>query len=144
VRLPDHHDQAPAPAQGPSDIAERGDRVSEEHRAEAAHGQVEALPRKGVHLRVGTLEGDVAYPLRPGELAGPFDGGRGDVDPERAAVPGQARSLTGRLPAPAADVQDVLAGLDVARPSQHLSLQPHLGVVIDGVSLLSRYFPLRR
>jgi hypothetical protein len=91
-----------------------------------------------MHLRVGALEGDVIYPLGPGELAGPVDDGRRDVDPERAACPGQARGLTGGLPGPASDVQDMLAGLDAQGPAQDLVVQPQFGVVIDEISLDTR------
>ena len=75
-------------------------------------------------LRVGTLEGDVVHSLRPGELAGPLDGGFGDVDPERTACPCQARGLTGCLSEPASDVQDLLVGLYAACPAQYLIVQP--------------------
>ena len=131
VRLPHHHHQPSGRAQRPPDVGERGHGVTEEHRAEPADGQVEALLRKGVDLRVGALEGDVAYPLRLGELAGPLDGGFGDVDPERAAGPRQARGLAGGLPEPASDVQDLLAGLDATCPAQHLIVQPYFGVVAN-------------
>jgi hypothetical protein len=67
----------------------------------------------------------------PGEFAGTLDGGFGDVDPERTTRPRQARGLTGCLPEPAPDVQDMLAGLDAARPPQHLIVQPYFGVVAN-------------
>ena len=117
--LPDHHHQAPGRAHRPPDVGERGHGVIEEHRAEPADGQVEALRREKVDLRVGALEGDVAYLLRPGEFAGALDSRRRDVDAERTACPGHARGLTGALPAPASNVQDVLAGLDAICPAQY-------------------------
>jgi len=104
-------------------------------RTEPADGQVEALLRKGVNLRVGALEGNVARLLALGELAGPLDGGRRDVDPERAACRGHARGRTGRLPAPASDVQDMIAGLDAPCPAHYLMVQPQFGVVVNGTSL---------
>jgi hypothetical protein len=64
--LPDHHDQPPGRAQRSPDVGERGGGIVEEHGAEPADRQVEALVREAVDLRVGTLEGDVAYILRPG------------------------------------------------------------------------------
>jgi hypothetical protein len=76
-----------------------------------------------------------AAPLRLGELAGPLDGRRRDVDPERAACPGHARGLTGRLPAPASDVQDMIVGLDAPCPAQYLMVQPQFGVVVNEASL---------
>jgi hypothetical protein len=85
--------------------------------------------RKAVDLRVGALEGGVAQPLRPGELAGTLDRGRGDVDPERTSRPGRARGLPGRLPGPASDVEDVVAELDGAGPAQYLVMPPQFGVV---------------
>ncbi len=88
-----------------------------------------------MNLRVGALEGNVTHSLRLGELAGPLDGGRGDVDPERAACPGHACGLTGRLPAPASDVQDMIVGLDAPSPAQYLMVQPQFGVVVNGASL---------
>ena len=83
-------------------------------------------------LCVGVLEGDVAEPLGPGELAGALDGGRGDVDPKRAACLGRARGLPGRLPGPAADVQDVVVELDATGPAQHRVVPPQLGVIAAG------------
>ena len=80
--------------------------------------------REAVDLRIGTLEGDVGHSLRPGELAGPLDGGFGDVDPERTASPRETCSLTGCLPEPASDVQDLLVGLNTACSAQHLIVQP--------------------
>ena len=77
--------------------------------------------RIAVDLRVGALEGDVAQPLGPGELAGTVDRGRGDVDPKRAACPGRARGLPRRLPGPASDVEDVVAELD-AQAQRNTSL----------------------
>ena len=131
--LPDHHHQAAGRAQRPPDVGERGDGIVEEHRAEPADRKVEALGRKAVVLRVGAFEGDVAEPLGPGELAGPLDGGCGDVDPERAAGMGRTRGLPGRLPGPASDVEDVVAELDVAGPAQCLVVPLQFGVVATGV-----------
>ncbi len=88
-----------------------------------------------MNLRVGALEGNVARPLRLGELAGPLDSGRRDVDPERAACRGHAPGGTGGLPAPASDVQDMIVGLDAPCPPQYLMVQPQFGVVVNGASL---------
>jgi hypothetical protein len=132
VGLPDHHHQAAGRAQRPPDVGERGDRVVEEHRAEPAEREVEAVGRKAVDLRVGALERDVAKPLRPGEFAGTFDGGRGDVDPERAACLGDARGITGRLPGPTSDVEDVVVRPDATGPAQCFGVQPQFGVVAVG------------
>jgi hypothetical protein len=124
VGLPDHHHQAPSRAQRPPDVGERGDGVVEEHRAEPADRQVEALWRKAVDLRVGMLEGDVAESFRPGQLPGALDRGRRDVHPERTPRPGRARGLSGRLPGPTADVEDVVVELDANRPAQYLVVPP--------------------
>src|SRR5262249_44852364 len=132
VSLPDHHHQAPGRAQRPADVGECGTGVVEEHRAEPADGQVEALVGKPVDLRVGAFEGDVAEPLGPGEFAGALDGGRGDVDAKCAACLGRARGLPGRLPGPAADVEDVVVELNATGPAQHLVVPPQFGVVADG------------
>ena len=123
VGLPHHHHQASGRAQRPPDVSERGHKVVEEHRAEPAHGQVEALLREAVDLRVGALEGNVVHSPRLGELSGPLDGGFGDVDPKRTARPRQARGLAGCLSEPASYVQDLLVGLDAARPPQHLIMK---------------------
>ena len=90
-------------------------------------------------LRVGMLEGDVLHPLGLGEFAGAFDGGFGDVDPERTACPRQARGLTGCLSEPASDVQHMLAGLDAPCPAQHLIVQPYFGVVGNGARPVHGY-----
>jgi hypothetical protein len=84
---------------------------------QACHGA--ALLREAVDLCVGALEGHVAQPLRPGELAGTRDGGCGDVDPERAACLSCARGLSGRLPGPASDVQDMVVEPDATGPAQY-------------------------
>jgi hypothetical protein len=105
-------------------VGEGGGGVVEEHCAEPADRHVEALLRKAVDLRVGTLEGHVVELVCPGELAGTLDRGRGDIDPESAARPGRARGLPGRLPGPAADVEDVVAELDAAGPAQYLVMPP--------------------
>src|SRR6266567_1803175 len=128
----------------PADVGERSHRVGEEHRAEPADRQVETLPRKAVDLRVGLLEGDVAYPLRLGELACPLDGRHGDVDPERTACPGHARDLTGRLPAPATDVKDTLTRLDAICPAQDLVVPPQFIVVVNKTSLRGSRSPRSR
>src|SRR5215471_1717199 len=132
VGLPDHHHQAPGRAQRPADVGERGPWVVEEHRAEPAHRQVEALVRKAVGLRVGEVKGDVAQPLGPGEPAGALDGGRGDVDPKCAPRLGRPRGLAGRLPGPAANVEDVVVELDVKGPAQYLVVPSQFGVVAAG------------
>src|SRR5580704_13489135 len=90
-----------------------------------------------MNLSIGALKGDVVCPLHPGELAGPFDGRRRDVDPERTASPGDSRGFTGCPPAPASDVQHVLAGLDTQRPAKYPVMQPQFGIVIDGPQLTS-------
>jgi hypothetical protein len=132
VGLPDHHHQPPGRAQRLPDVGERGGGIVEEHRAEPADRQVEALLREAVDLRVGSLEGDVAQLPCPGEFTGALDRGRGDVDPERTARLGRARGLPGRLPCPAADVEDVVAELDAAGPAQDLVMPPQLSVVPAG------------
>jgi hypothetical protein len=129
VGLPDHHHQASGWAQRPPDVGERGDGVVEEHRAEPADCQVEAVLRKAVGLRVGMLEGDVAEPLGLGEHAGTLDGGCGDVDPERTACLGCARGLSGRLPGPASNVEDVVVELNATGPAQYFVVSSQLGVV---------------
>ena len=63
------------------------------------------------------------------ELAGTIDHRRGQVDPKRAARCGLARGLPGRLPGPAADVEDMVVELDAYRPAQHLVVPPQFGVV---------------
>jgi hypothetical protein len=87
---------------------------------EPADGQIEAHLRKAVDLRVGAPEGNVVSSLCLGELAGTRDGGRRDVNAERTASLGHASSLTGGLPAPASDVQNMIVGLDAICPAQHL------------------------
>ena len=127
--LPDHHHQAPGRAQCPPDVGERSTGIVEEHRAEPADGQVEALWRKAVDLCVGVLKGGVAQALGLGELTGALDGGGGDVDPKRAACLRGARGLPGRLPGPAADVKDVILGLHASGPAQHLVVPAQFSVV---------------
>jgi hypothetical protein len=133
VGLPDHHYQSAGRAQRPPDVVERGDGVGEEHGAEPADRHVEALLRETINLRVSALEGHVTELLCSGELASTLDRGHGDVDPERNARSGGARGLPRRLPSPAADIEDVVADLDAARPAQDLVMPPQLGIVADGV-----------
>ena len=137
--LPDHHHQAPGRAQRPADVGEGGDGVVEEHRAEPADCQVEALLRKAVDLCVGVLEDDVAEPLGLGQLAGTLDGGCGDVDPERTACLSCARGLSGRLPGPTSDVEDVVVELDATGLAQYLVVPPQFGVVAAGAGRMFAY-----
>jgi hypothetical protein len=132
VGLPDHHHQAPGRAQRPPDVGERGDGVVEEHRAESADCQVEALLRKAVVLCVCVLEGDVVHTFSLGELAGALDCGSGDVDPERTACLGRPRGLSGCLPGPASDVEDVVVRLDATGPAQYMVVPLQFGVVAGG------------
>ena len=87
-------------------------------------------------LCVGVLKGDVAETLGPGERAGSLDRGRGDVDAERTPFPCRARGVTGRLPGPASDVEDVVCELDVYGPAQHLVVPAQFGVVPAGAGRL--------
>ena len=137
--LPDHHHKAAGRAQRPPEVGEGGDGVLEEHRAEPAHCQVEALLRKAVDLCVGVLEDDVAEPLGLGQLAGTLDGGCGDVDPERTACLSCARCLSGRLPGPTSDVEDVVVELDATGLAQYLVVPPQFGVVAAGAGRLFAY-----
>ena len=131
VGLPDHHRQAPGRAQRSPDVDERVDGVVEEHRAEPADRQVEVLLRKGVDLRVGLLEGDVAESFSAGEFPGALDRRRRDVDPERTPCLRRASGLSSRLPGPAADVEDVVVELDANRQAQYLVVPPQFGVEAD-------------
>ena len=63
MRSPHHHDETATGAQRVTDIAERRDRIVEEHRAVATHGDVEVPWLKAVNLRVAMLEPNVAQPL---------------------------------------------------------------------------------
>ena len=85
-----------------------------------------------MNLRVGTLEGGVAEPVGPGKLAGTLDRGRRDVDPERTPGLGGPCGLSGRLPSPAADVEDMVVKLDANGPAQHLVMPPQFSVVASG------------
>ena len=75
----------PSGAQGAGDVAEGGDRVGEEHHAEARGGEVEAAGREGMVLGVAPGEADVAE----GEVAAALLGAReerlGEVEAEDAA-----------------------------------------------------------
>jgi hypothetical protein len=98
-----------------------------------------------VDLRVGALEADVVHPLRPGEFAGPRDGGRGDVDSERAPCPSQAGGLTGRLPGPTSDIEDLVVGSDTTGPAQEFVVSLQFGVVTaEAGSVLARDAAPRR
>ena len=80
VRLPDHHDESRAGPQRTADIAERRDRIGEEHRAVAADRDVEALRQEAEHLRVAVLETHVVQSLGCSERASPHDHRLRDVD----------------------------------------------------------------
>ena len=118
MRLPDHHDEAAAGPQRAADIAERRDRIGEEHRAVAADRDVEMLRQEAVHLRVAMLEPDVVQSFGCSKRASPRDHRLRDVDPQRAAGCSQARSLARRLTRSAADVEHVLVAANGAGRQQ--------------------------
>jgi hypothetical protein len=102
----------------------------------------------GPDLRVGDLEGDVSEPLRLGELTGAMDRGRGHADPQRAALRGDTRRFTGRLPGPTSDIQDAVVAPDTPGPAERFVVQPQLGVKVDRARLvwrpMSRGWAMRR
>jgi hypothetical protein len=85
------------------------------------------------------LEDDVAEPLGLGQLAGTLDGGCGDVDPKRTACLSCARGLSGRLPGPTSDVEDLVVEPDATGLAQYLVVPPQLGVVAAGAGRLFAY-----
>ena len=84
-----------------------------------------------MHLRVRTLEGDIAEPVRPGKRTCPINRRGGDVDPERAARMSRPRRLTGRQPTAAPDIQHLVTGPNAGRPPQNLVVSPQFVVVAD-------------
>src|SRR5215470_14282019 len=76
--------------------------------------------------------------LGPGELAGALDRGGGDVDPNGAPCPRRARGLSGGLPGPAADVEDVIVELDADGRAQYLVVPPQFGIVAAGAPSYAR------
>ena len=112
------------------DVAERGDGIAEEHRAEPADGQIESLGREPVVLRVGVFERDVVHPLRLGERTGLLDHLLRDVDAERPSIAGEAGGITRGLSRPAADIQHSVFGTDLVGVPQRVVVQTKLGIVV--------------
>lgn len=84
-------------------------------------------------LRVGEFESHVAEAVGPSEFVGALDRVRGDVEPERAARLRCPRGLTGRMPGPAADVENLVVEPDAAGLAQHRVVSPQFGVIVHRV-----------
>ena len=104
--LPDEQHQARTGAKGGRDVRERGRRVGEEHRSEAADRDVEAGDFERIHLGVAELVADVVHAVRRGQLAGAFEHPLGHIHPQNAAGRRGARRLASRQPGSAPDVDD--------------------------------------
>ena len=86
-------------------------------------------------LGVGLLELDVAQPCGFGEPPCAIDHRRGDVHPHHTPGHGQPGRVTRRLPGPAPDVQDVIAGPNPVASPQHHVVHPQFGIVVDAADL---------
>ena len=120
---PDDHRELAAGLERGVDVAERGDRVGEEHRPEAGERAVEVpLERKRL-LDVGAQELGVAHPglRRLGDRG--LDEARRRVDADRLAVGAdELRDPLGGVAEAAADVEDLLAGLRRVQPQRLLAV----------------------
>jgi hypothetical protein len=80
VWLPDEQHQTRLGSKGGGDVGERGGRIGEEHRSEAADRQVEAGGFERMHLGVAQFVADVVEPFGRRHPTGMLEHGFGDVD----------------------------------------------------------------
>ena len=108
--LPDEQHQARLGSKGGGDVRERGGRIGEEHRPEAADRHVEAGGVEAMHLGVAQLVPDVVEPFGRRQLTGALEHALGHVDADNAARRRGARRLASRQPGSAADVEHLVTG----------------------------------
>src|SRR5215207_10094923 len=112
VSLPDDHRQARLGSKGSAYVGERGGRIGEKHRPEAADRHVEAGGLEAMHLGVAELVPDVAEPFDRRPLTGALKHALGHVDADNAARRRGARRLASRQPGSAPDVDYLIAAAD--------------------------------
>src|SRR5215217_3183166 len=127
--LPDDHHQARLGSKGNGNVGERGGRIGEKHRPEAADRHVEAGRVEAMHLGVGQLVPDVVEPFGRRQLTGALKHALGHVDADNAAGLGLARRLASRQPGSAADVDHLVTGADPVGAAKVLVVGAQLGVV---------------
>src|SRR4051794_36210150 len=127
--LPDNQDEPRLGSQRAGDVRERGGRIGEEHRPEAADRHVEAGGAEAMQLRVTQLVADVVQSVGGRQLTGALEHALGHVDADHAARRRGARRLACRQPATAADVEDLVAATDPVRATKVLMVSAQLGVV---------------
>ena len=127
--LPDEQHQARLGSKGGGDVGERGGRIGEEHRPEAADRHVEAGGVEAMHLGVAQLVPDVVEPFGRRHLTGALEHALGHVDADNAARRRGARRLASRQPGSAADVDYLVTGADPVGGAKVLVVSAQLGVV---------------
>ena len=127
--LPDEQDRARLGSQGVGDVRERGGRIGEEHRPEAADRHVDAGGVEAMQLRVTELVADVVRSFGGRQLTGALEHALGHVDADDAARRRGARRLAWRQPDTAADVEDVVTGTDPVGGTKVLVVSGQLDVV---------------
>ena len=118
LALPDEQDQPSSGPQCRGDVGEGGDRIGEEHGAEAVDREVEALGVEATHLGVAELVAHVLEPLGRGELTGALEHSLRDIDPDDGSRGGRTPGLASRQLGPAADVENLIAVTDPGRPRE--------------------------
>ena len=129
VSLPDEQHQARLGSKGGGDVGERGGRIGEEHRPEAADRHVEAGGVEAMHLGVAQLVPDVVEPFGRRHLTGALEHALGHVDADNAARRRGARRLASRQPGSAPDVDYLVTGADPVGGAKVLVVSAQLGVV---------------
>jgi len=90
-------------------VGERGDRVVEEHQAEAADLRVEAADSEAVSLGVGFDELDIDNDVRWRATAGNSEDVGGYIYPDRTCT--CASCVDGHCPAATADIENDVSGV---------------------------------
>ena len=129
VSLPDKQHQARLGSKGSGDVGERGGRVGEKHRPEAADRHVEAGGIEAMHLGVAQLVPDVVEPFRRRQLTGALEHALGHVDADNAARSRGARRLPSRQPGSAPDVEHLVTRADPVGGAKVLVVSAQLVVV---------------
>jgi ketosteroid isomerase-like protein len=129
VSLPDEQHEARLGSKGGGDVGERGGRIGEEHRPEAADRHVEASGVEAMHLGVAQLVADVVEPFGPRHLTGALEHALGHVDADNTARRRGTRRLASRQPGSAPDVDHLVTGADPVGRAKVLVVGAQLAVV---------------
>ena len=127
--LPHEQHQPRLGSEGGGDVGERGGRIGEEHRPEAADRHVEAGRLEAMHLGVAKLVPDVVEPFGARQLTGALKHALRHVDADNAAGRRSTCRFASRQPGSASDVDDLVTWADPVGGAKVVMVSAQLGVV---------------